>query len=551
MSAGTMTILDGAAALARLMRDWECSAAFHVPGEGILEILDALDQAGVPLVSCRHEAGAAVAAQALGHVTGRPGICLVGRAPGALNTALALHTARTDAAPMILIIGQPPHKIAGREPFLGNDFALAFAPMAKWIGTCTEAARLPELFARAWATALEGQRGPVVLSIHEEVWRQTVSATSLPFSAPVPPRGAASTEAVSAILSSLTGGRKPLIVVGGTGWSAGDCHTLVALAERLGIPVATSYRRRCLMPASHPLFAGELGIGADPALARRVAEADPILVLGMRLGEINTFGASVFEGYRLLDAPVPAQRVLHVHPDTTELNAVYQTQMAVQAHPGEVLAQLLAVAGGGGSVDPDWPASLRTARLDFATGRPCPGPLDLREVFRTLRAAVPPDAMLTVGAGAYAHWPQRYFPHDHPLTQLGPKSGAMGYGLPAAIGVQVAQPGRRVVALAGDGCLMMQGEELSTAVLYRLPIVVIVVNNSAYGAIAASQTRAFGRTTGTSLAQVDLAAWAQALGATGLRVTQTTDFAPALERALTVGGPAVIELVTTEAALKP
>lgn len=551
MAAGTETRLDGAAALARLIRDWGHAAAFHVPGEGILELLDALELAGVPLVSCRHEAGAAVAAQALGHVTGQPGLCLVGRAPGALNTALALHTARTDAAPMILIVGQPSSRLAGREPFLGDDFARAFAPMAKWVGTCTEAARLPGLFARAWSCALEGQRGPVVLTIHEEVWRQTLPASALPIAAPVPARVAAAPGDIDAILSALSGAQRPLILVGGTGWSAGDCASLVTLAERLGVPVATAYRRRCLMPASHPLFAGELGIGADPALIRRIAEADPVLVLGMRLGEINTFGASVFEGYRLFDVPVPAQRVLHVHPDAAELNAVHQTQVAVQAHPGEVLTQLLAQAGGGGSVDPDWPATLRAARLDFVTGRPCPGPLDLRAVFRTLRAALPADAMLTVGAGAYAHWPQRYFPHDHPLTQLGPKSGAMGYGLPAAIGVQVAQPHRRVVAVAGDGCLMMQGEELSTAVLYRLPIVVIVVNNSAYGAIAASQTRTFGRTTGTRLAPVDVAAWAGAMGALGLRVTGTDDFAPALERALAVGGPAVIELITGDEALKP
>lgn len=545
-------MLDGAAALSRLIRDWGRAAAFHVPGEGILELLDALSQDGVPLVSCRHEAGAAVAAQASGHVTGRPGLCLVGRAPGALNTALALHTARTDAAPMILIVGQPPHRFAGREPFLGEDMNQTFAACAKWTGTCTEAARLPELLGRAWVRALEGQRGPVVLAIHEDVWHQHIPASALPAEPPVVERSPAPASAVTAIHADLIRARRPLVMAGGTGWSEASAQALVALAERYGVPVATSYRRRCLMPAAHPLFAGELGIGADPALTKRVAQADLILVLGMRLGEINTFGATAFEGFRLLDAPCPAQRVLHVHPDAAELNAVYQTAMAVQADPGVALTQLLDVAeASGGAVDPDWPLTLRRARLDFTTGVPCPGPLDLRAVFRQLRAALPDDAMLTVGAGAYAHWPQRYFPHDRPFTQLGPKSGAMGYGLPAAIGVQIAQPGRRVVAVAGDGCLMMQGEELSTAVLCGLPIVVIAINNSAYGAIAASQLRAFGRRTGTQLAPVDLCAWAGALGATGLKVRETAEFAPALDRALAASGPVVIELVTTEEALKP
>ncbi|WP_370274667.1 thiamine pyrophosphate-dependent enzyme [Pararhodobacter marinus] len=541
----------GADMLALLIRDWAGLPVFHVPGEGILELVDALEGAGAALVSCRHEAGAVVAAQAAGQVVGRPGIALVGRAPGALNAALALHTARTDGAPMILILGQPSRAIAGREPYLSNaDFAQAFAPSAKWVGSCDSAARLVESFSRAWSEALSGRPGPVVLALHEEVWHENIPRAGLPGTAPVVPRPQAAPDDLDRLADALAEARRPLIIAGGRGWTAAEAAALAAFASESGIPVATAYRRRDLMPASHPLMAGELGIGADPVLAAKVAEADCLVVLGMRLGEINTFGANVFEGYRLIEAPVPAQAVHHVHPDPAELHAVYRTHSAILAHPGDVVAGLRARAPKRHALT-EWPQSLRAAREAFTTGRPCPGPLDLNAVFRTLRAALPEDAMLTVGAGAYAHWPQRYFPHEVFGTQLGPKSGAMGYGLPAAIGVQAAQPGRRVVAVAGDGCFMMQGEELATAVLYRLPIVTIVVNNSLYGAIAASQSRMFGRRSGTALAPVDFTALAGAMGVKAWKVTATDAFAPALQDSLAEDGPTLIELVTGEEALKP
>ena len=546
-----MDHVTGTQALALLIRDWVGGPAFHVPGEGILELVDALEGAKVPLISCRHEAGAAVAAQAAGHVTGRPGICLVGRAPGALNTALALHTARTDAAPMMVIIGQPSRDIAGREAYLSNaDFAQAFAPSAKWTGSCDKAGRLVELFSRAWAEAMSGRQGPVVLALHEEVWGEEIGTASLPSAPPALPRPQASGEDLDCIADALSQAQRPLIIAGGTGWRAEEVRLLAAYAEESVLPVATAYRRRDLMPASHPLMVGELGIGADPVLARRVAEADCLLVLGMRLGEINTFGANVFEGFRLIEAPVPAQAVYHVHPDPAELNAAYRTTGAVLAHPGHVIAGLRARMPQRHGPD-KWQKELRTAREVFTTGRPCPGPLDLRMVFGELRAALPANSMLTVGAGAYAYWPQRYFPHEVFGTQLGPKSGAMGYGLPAAIGVQAAQPGRRVVAVAGDGCFMMQGEELATAALYRLPIVTLVINNSLYGSIAASQSRMFGRRTGTTLAPIDFTAMAGSMGVAGYKVTTTEEFGPALAAALAQDGPSLIELIAGEEALKP
>ncbi len=540
----------GAALLADLVARWAPGPLFHVPGEGVLELLDALaGRAEVRPVSCRHEAGAAFAAQAAGHATGRPGIAVAGRAPGALNTMLALHTAWTDAAPMILILGQATRRQSGREAYLGPDLGAAFAGVAKWVGECSDAARLPELMLRAWSVALSGQRGPVVLVVDEDVGHQRLAAPA-PLAAPVPPRPGVSAQDAARIAGMLAAAQRPLLIAGGTGWSAQDRAALVAFAEAQALPVLTSYRRRDLMPASSPAMAGELGIGADPAALAAVAEADLVIVAGMRLGEINTFGAGVFEGFRLLPHPDPGGALVHIHPDMSELNRVWRADPAICAHPGSLFGLLDATA-----TVPDarsaWRDWLRAARLAFTEGKPGQGPLDLREVCRILRAALPADAMLTVGAGAYAHWPQRYVPHEDYGTQLGPKSGAMGYGLPAAIGVQAACPGRRVVAMAGDGCFLMTGEELATAVLHRLPITVIVVNNSRYGAIAATQQRQFGRTTGTDLAPVNFADYARSMGALGIRVAATAQFAPALARAAESDGPVLIELVTGLEALKP
>lgn len=542
--------LTGAQLFAQTLKAWDSGPVFHVPGEGILEALDAMADAGATLISCRHEAGMVYMAQAVGQLRDRPGICLAGRAPGALNAALALHTAFTDAAPMILIVGQPPARQSGREPFLDNDFSVAFAPMAKWIGTCTEAGRLPELLSRAWATAMSGQRGPVVLAVAEDVWSQPTSAPVLP--PPTVPRADVPSVQAEAIAAMLGDAERPILIAGGTGWSRQGVAALAAFARTIDIPVVTSYRRRDLMPADHPCFAGELGIGADPAVLGAVARADLVIVAGMRLGEINTFGADVFEGFRLLETPQPAQALVHIHPDAGELNRVYRATLPVCATP-ETLFEPLGRALGGSAL-PDWALwrdKLRAAREAFTAGRPGKGPLDMREVCSMLRAALPQDAVLTVGAGAYAHWPQRYFSHAVHGTQLGPKSGAMGYGLPAAIGVQAAFPGRRVVAMAGDGCFLMHGEELATAVLYRLPVTVIVVNNSRYGAIAASQARQFGRTVGTDLANVDFANYARAFGAMGVRVEGTGEFPAALAAALDHDGPALIELVTGPEALRP
>lgn len=548
------TVKTGADIFAQLIAKWSTlkgvqtrTPIFHVPGEGALELIEALERSpSLRLITCRHEGGMAYMAQAAGQLCDRPGICVVGRAPGALNAALALHTAATDAAPMILILGQASQRQSGREAFLGPEFHQALAPMAKWVGEITDAARIPEALQRAWSMAMSGQKGPVVLVVNEDIWHQeTEVCIDLP--APATVTGDLSASQRSQIATALQAAQKPLVILGGTSWQAPELAALQLWAETCGLPLITSYRRRDLVAASSPSMCGELGIGADPALIKMIAEADLLLVLGMRLGEINTFGAAGFAGFGLLSAPLPRQKLIHIHPDITELNRVFHADLALCARPAS------AVEGQAPSPQPAhlvWRDRLRAARLAFTTGKPASGPIDLRQICQSLRSALPQDTVVTVGAGAYAHWPQRYFPHNQPKTCLGPKSGTMGYGLSAAIAASLVT-GQRSLAFAGDGCFLMHAEELSTAVLYDLPVLVIVINNAEFGAIGASQERQFGRKTGVKLAPTDIAAMARAMGAFATRITTTEDFAPALQSALCQQGPALIEVITGPEALKP
>ncbi len=521
---------------------------FHVPGEGVLDLLDALGHRhpGITLVHGRHEAGMAFAAIGHARAGGGVGLCIAGRAPGALNTCLALHTAWTDAVPLLLIIGQAAAAFSEREAFLDGAFHQVFAPLSKWVAQIDDAARIPEMVSRALHVARSGQPGPVVLIVPEEVFRATAEPAILappPAIAPAP--GAAD---LAAIAAALAGAERPLLVLGGGGWSDAGLAAARRFAEAQGLPVLVSYRRRDLFDNDHPNFIGELGIGLDPALTGRVGRADLLLVLNMRLGELNTIGEG-FHGFSLLAAPRAAVRLIHIHGDAGELNRVYQADQAVLAAPDEAALALAALPGGRDHAV--WLAEGRAAYLAHHTGGACPGALDLKAVFGQLRAALPADAILSVGAGAYALWAQRYFPYHRPRTQLGPKSGAMGYGLPAAIGAAMACPERTVVALAGDGCFMMNAEEMATAVHHRLRLVVLVLDNGSYGAIRLGQERAFGRPTGVALTNPDFVDFARSFGARAERVAETADFAPALARALGHDGVSLLHLMVPPEATRP
>lgn len=545
---------SGAAIFADALRRFDVPVVTFIPGEGILELVDALAvrAPAIRLASFRHEAGMAYAAQAIGQLSGQPAVCLAARAPGALNTTLAIHTAHTDSAPLVMIVGQADMQCSEREAMLGvGHFHQVFGPLTKWVGLIESALRIPEMLARAWHVAMSGRRGPVVLVLPEDVSREMADVADLPRPAAI--AAAPASHDLARFATLLAEARRPLLIVGGTGWQAASLKTLTALARAHGLPIATTYRRRDLIDHDDPNFAGEIGLGIDRALAARIGEADCIIALNARLGELNTVGAGAFSGFTLWTPPRQANVLVHIHADASELNAAYRADLAIPADADAFVGAWAAAADAPAPGDERiaWVRAARADRIAFVGSGRCSGPLDLRAVFESLDAALPRNALVASGAGAYALWPQRYLRHRRPATQLGPKSGAMGYGLSAAIGAALLDPARRVVAIAGDGCFMMHAEELETAVRLGLNLLVIVVNNRAYGAIGNAQRRLFDRTTGTALGVIDFAAFAQSFGARGESVDTTEAFAPALQRAWASGGVSLIELRVPSTVTRP
>jgi len=542
--------VEGAQLLAQTLHRFGVRQVFHIPGEGALEMLDALGQMpDIQLTTCRNEAGMAYAAQGYARVAQTPGVCLAGRATGALNAALALHTADTDAVPLIFIIGQPAWEEVGSDKLTGFDLGEVFKPMVKAVLPVASVQRIAEVLSQAWHLATRPRMGPVVVMVPEDVLHQTSTARLL--DAPGCAACAPTASAMTDFQAWVKNAERPLLMVGGSGWQTADLQALRDFTRHSRWPVACAYRRADLLDHDDEHFVGEIGIAADPALLTSVAQSDLIVVLNMRLGEINTFGSSGgFGGWKLLERPRPQQRLIHVHADVRELQRNYQTDLALPAAPGEFLWAAQAVIHP--LAQDDWRTSLRKARQNFvAGGKPCPGPVDLCAVMHTLRQHLPPDTPVCVGAGAYAVWLHRYFSFHHPNTVIGPKSGAMGYGLAAAVGASRAH--KPILALAGDGCLQMHAEELATAVQYQLPILLVVINNAAYGAIEGAQRGLFGRATGTRLNRVDFAAWAHSVGARGFSVPDTAAFAPALVQALAAlqNGPVVIDVQVPDGLGKP
>ena len=541
----------GAQILADHAARWGLQTVFHVPGEGILEILDAFAerQPSVRLIHARNESGMTFMASGAARATGRPALALAARAPGALNTCLALHTAMTDAVPLIMIIGQASMAFFERESFLDTDFHRTFGPLAKWVALVTDPARVPEYLSRAYHVAMSGRMGPVVLVMPEDAMQARVQIPDVA-EPPAPIRAAPSRSDLDTIRDIIARAERPLLLLGGSGWDQASCDAIKKFATANALPTIVSYRRRDLFDNDDPHFAGEIGIGLAPDVAGLVHEADAIVALGVRLGELNMIGGG-FHGFGLLTTPKPRQRLIHIHPSADELNRVYQADLAVAATPREAAFALAGLPSVSPPARGAWLSKARTQWEVFSNSGLCPGPLDLKAIYLWLRQRLPEDTIVAVGAGAYALWPQRYFGYHLPGTQLGPKSGAMGYGLPAAIGAAIAKPDRRCVAIAGDGCFMMNAEELATAVHHRIPVVTIVPNNNAFGAIRLGQQRLFGRSVGTELTNPDFVDFARSFGAHGERVTTTDEFAPAFERAFAAGSPALVELVVPADATRP
>ena len=540
-------LASGGEILVAALRHQGVDRVYCVPGESYLPVLDGLyDTPSIAVVSARHEGAAANMAEADGKITGRPGVCFVTRGPGATHASIGVHTAFQDSTPMILFIGQVASDARDREGFQEVDFRAMFGPLAKWVAEIDDAARIPEYVARAFSTAMAGRPGPVVLSLPEDMLSGK-SAPPPPCPAVAVARSAPAPADLKTLGDMISAAERPLLVVGGSGWTNEACQALAAFADRSNLPVLASFRRQDLIDNRHPNYCGYLGLGVDPSLAERVRNADLIVSIGSRLGENTT------SGYTLLRSPAPRQQLVHVHPDPNELGHVYQPRLAIACGLTSFALSLTDVAV---TPKPEWNALLADARAAYVKYSTPPATseayVDMASVVGWLSETLEPDAFVANGAGNYTTWVHRFFRYRQPKTELAPTSGAMGYGVPAAIAAKLRHPDRQVVAFAGDGCFLMYPQELATAVQHGANLVILICNNGMYGTIRMHQERRFpGRVVATDLLNPDFVALARSFGAYGEKVETTAGFADAFGRALAAGKPAVLELTVDPVQISP
>jgi acetolactate synthase-1/2/3 large subunit len=515
--------------------------AFCVPGESYLALLDGLYDSPLRLITCRHEGGAANMAEAYGKLTGRPGVCLVTRAPGATHASVGVHTAFQDSTPLLLLVGQVASDQEEREAFQEIDYRRMFGSMTKWVAQIDRTDRIPEYVARAYSTACSGRPGPVVLALPEDMLaRESDAPDAPPFHVARAHPGARQTEQVRALLEQA---ERPMLILGGADWNAFASADMQTFVEANALPAGAAFRRQDALDNDSPSYVGDVGIGVNPALASRVKEADVLLVVGPRLGEMTT------SGYTLLESPNPRQTLVHVQSGPEELGRVYVPELPIVSGMEQFAAAVRDLR-----VEPRWREWTAAARADYEAWQQHPrgpGALDLGDCVAHLRERIP-DAIITNGAGNFTIWVHRFWRWHSFGSQLAPTSGAMGYGVPAAIAAKAVAPDRTVICFAGDGDFLMTGQELATAVQHDLPIVVLVIDNGMYGTIRMHQERTFpGRVIGTDLVNPDFSAFAEAFGAYGETVTRTEEFPGAFERALASGRPAVLTLKVDPEAITP
>ena len=504
-----------------------CDRVFTVPGESFLPVLDALrGRDEIQTITCRQEGGSAFMACADGAMRGRPGIAFVTRGPGAANASIGVHVAMQDSQPMILFVGDVGRPMRDREAFQEIDFPAFFGPICKWAARIDIAPRVPEYVARAFATAISGRPGPVVLALPEDMLHESgIAAQPRPFvhrpaQAPCP-------DAIAAMMAMIGDAAAPVAIIGGAGWGNKAREYFTSFAERLGVPVATAFRRQDAISPASPVYAGNLGYGPNPKLVERIKSADLLLVVGARLGEATT------DGYDLITPDHPGQQLIHVHPDPQELGRVYRADLAICADPAE-FAESAALWDDSETIPFDAGAIAHREWREWATpAGEARHDLDLAQCLATAREQLPLDAIICNGAGNFAGWWHRYWPYAGFPSQLAPTAGAMGYGIPAGIAASLRFPERCVVVVAGDGDFLMNAQELATAAQYGLDLLVIVFDNSAYGTIRMHQEREYpGRIASTELANPDFASFAQSFGGWGARIEKNEQFADALGDAM-------------------
>ncbi len=537
---------SGGVAVVEALLKHGSDTAFCVPGESYLPILDALYdvQDSISLYTCRHEAGAANMAEAYGKLTGQPGICLVTRGPGAAHAAIGVHTARQDSTPMILLVGQVATGNLGREAFQEVDFETMFAPLAKWAVEVKKADDIPRVMAKGFQVALSGRKGPVVISLPEDILSGPCKTET---QNPLPIEEAAPTPAdIEKCATLLKGAKHPLVILGGSGWDNRAVSDFREFAEREGLPVGCAFRFQDLMDPRSANYIGDIGIGINPKLAERVKGADVILALGPRLGEMTT------SDYTLIKPPKPDQTLIHVHAGGEELGRVYDADLKIHSSARNFVGALKTMKLGKKN---DWAAGLKQDRqtyLDWSTPNKNPGAVQVAEIYGYLRETLPENAILTNGAGNYTAWLHRFYHYRGFKTQLAPTSGAMGYGVPAAIAAKIRHPGRPVICIAGDGCFMMSAQELATATQYNSGVIFLVFNNAMYGTIRMHQEKHYpGRVSGTGLKNPDFAALAESFGIRGYKAATNKEFEKAFDKALKSGQAALIEVKVDPEAISP
>jgi acetolactate synthase-1/2/3 large subunit len=524
-------------------------AAFGVPGESFLPVLDGLHDVKdrLKFVICRQEGGASYMADAWGKLTGEPGVLFVTRGPGATNGAVGVHTAFQDSTPMLIFVGQVGNDFVEREAFQEIDYRRMYGPLTKWVAQIDRVERIPEYVSHAFHTATSGRPGPVLLALPEDMLFSDAAVADAPHFRTA--RAAPSPADMRELERLLSGAKQPFVLIGGGGWTKQAVDGLRAWAEASGIPVGCGFRCQDYFDNRHPNYAGDVGIGVNPKLAQRVKDADLLLVIGERLGEMTT-GA-----YTLLDVPSPKQVLIHVQSGAEELGRVYRAALPINSNYEEFVSALSSVK----TRNSEWKSQVKAAHDDYLAWNrtiSMPGALHYGEVIAWLSQNLPEDAIVTNGAGNFASWLHRHFQYRGWQcgwrTQLAPTSGSMGYSVPAAVAAKIAVPGRTVVAIAGDGDFLMNGQEFATAMQYGAAIIVLVVNNGMYGTIRMHQEREYpGRVSGTELSNPDFAAYARAFGGHGETVERTADFAPAFQRAVASGKPAILELRIDPEAITP
>jgi len=516
--------------------------AFGVPGESYLAVLDALyDTKQIEFTICRQEGGAAMMADAYGKLTSRPGICFVTRGPGATNASAGVHIAYQDSSPMILFIGQVARSMLDREAFQEIDYRQMFGGMSKWTAQINDAERVPEYVSRAFYLAMSGRPGPVVLAIPEDMLREVAKPTFLAPAQKIEAHpGKPEIQKFHQLLSSS---KSPLIILGGTGWSKEACSNLQIFAENNNIPVTCAFRCQHLFDNEHPLYAGDIGIGINPELSKRVKNADVLIAFGPRLGEITS------GGYQLIKPPVISQTLIHIHSGAEELGRVYQPALAINATPTTFSRALINIK----SIKSNQSTSkARTQYLNWSQPKKTKDNINLGEIITWLSNNTPSNTIITNGAGNYSAWVHRYYRYRGLNTGLAPTSGSMGYGTPAAISAKKLYPERLVIAFAGDGCFLMNGQELATAVQYKLPIIIIVINNSMYGTIRMHQEREYPeRVFATNLSNPDFVALGRAYGAFSKLVKRTEEFSVIFQQAIESKRPSLIEIKISPEIITP